>query len=679
MTNSSRKKFYKVTLPALFVLWTFLIYGPSLKAPFQFDDALTIQENPFIKQFNLPWLFGFDPSRFLTYLSFAVNYYFAKTDVLSYHLVNTLLHMGVAALVFVFLREIFLTKFCCDGGDKKRLAWVIAFAGLIFLCHPLQTEGVTFVSQRSMLLAGLCYLSTLIFYIRFRRENIRKHYMWALVFMGIGLFTKPIVVTLPLAIILCDVMFFDVKPNELKKMYKLWLPFFFLSLWVVMFLVQWKYKTFDPAKFLSMTRESAKFSRHDYLLTQFNVLMTYLRLLFIPVYQNLDYDYKISKSFFGFPTYLSFSVLTLLIILAVRLYSKERIISFCIFWFFVTLSLESSIFPISDVIFEHRLYLAMIGFGLLISYTVNKICKRIEIYFLVMCLIVGILSFLTLKRNMLWSDKIAFLSDITHKSPLKPRTHNNLAIAYHDKGDLTFAKEEYLEAIRLGLHYAHPHNNLANIYYMDGKLDEAIVELKKAIDVDPGYETAYFNLGNAYHQQGKLKEAETMFKKALSVRLAFPQPHVALGNLYLEAGNLALARFHFLEALRFNQDYALAYHGLGDVYLNEKDYDAALEEYKIAISKNPNLTAAYVNIGNIYDIKQDYNQAVWYYQKIIQIDPNFANAYFNLANTLNKLHRTEESKRNLKMALTIYEKRDSKRMIKACQDRWRRWFGNKSP
>ena len=105
-------------------------------------------------------------------------------------------------------------------------------------------------------------------------------------------------------------------------------------------------------------------SSMQYLLTQFRVMVTYIRLLFLPLNQNLDYDYPISQSLFELPTLISFLFLIIILFFAKRLFSKYRLVSFSIFWFFLTLLPESSLFPIKDVIFEHRLYLPLVGYSM---------------------------------------------------------------------------------------------------------------------------------------------------------------------------------------------------------------------------------------------------------------------------------------------------------------------------
>src|SRR3990172_3782005 len=137
----------------------------------------------------------------------------------------------------------------------------------------------------------------------------------------------------------------------------------------------------------------------EYLFTQFNVLIYYITLLFVPINQNLDYDFPISKGLFEVPGVKQGTVLnipipppivSLIIILAIigfaiYLLLKRRtdnnhgarsLISFFILWFFIILSPTSSFVPIIYVMFEHRLYLASVGFFVLFSLAFDRLFER---------------------------------------------------------------------------------------------------------------------------------------------------------------------------------------------------------------------------------------------------------------------------------------------------------------
>ena len=649
------------------VLFAVFIYSPSFVGPFLFDDYQTIIENTAIKALkNIGWIWYYDPSRFLTHFSFAINYAFHGLNVEGYHAVNFLLHLFNTFLVYSFVKLIL----GLDKAPLHRQNPIALAASFIFLSHPIQTSAVTYISQRSVLLAAFFYLLVLNCYFLYRREGSRKYYALALIGAAAGIFTKPIIITLPLAIILCEIYFFE-NPFKaaFRKQLRL-LPFLVILLVVPVLLALWKYKTLEPGQIIEMTRETTDISRKEYLLTQFNVLVTYLRLLVWPVHQNLDYDYPVAKGFFQFPTYCSFGALAVIGWLAFFLFRRKKMISFGIGFFLIALSLESSIFPISDVIFEHRLYLPLIGFAVALSVFLNDFLNQ-KSRIIGMSTLVVVLGVLTYQRNEVWSDRVGFLSDIVKKSPNKARPHNNLAVAYQEYGDLENAKKEYLKAISLKNDYAHAYNNLANIYVQEGKIREAREYFEKAIQSKAGYEAPYFNLANIYKNENQFQKAEEYYKKSLSVNKVFIPAYVGLGQLYMEQGKTDLAGFYLRQATKLNPDYPYSYYSLGDMALKEKDFENAVQFYRKAAEKKPDMTAAYNNIANILDMKGEWEEAAENYQIAIGLDPRFTNAYFNLAHTLKKLGRIEEARRNLFFALKAYKEAGNTRMIKASEERLR--------
>jgi hypothetical protein len=128
---------------------------------------------------------------------------------------------------------------------------------------------------------------------------------------------------------------------------------------------------FDYTKGVPMPQE-APITSFQYFLTQLHVIPYYIKLLFIPTNLNLDYDWPITRGI-DFTTVAFFILLTSLIILAVFLFRKARLVSFGIVWFFVTLSVTSSFIVIFDVIFEHRLYLPSVGFAIVVAFMISKI------------------------------------------------------------------------------------------------------------------------------------------------------------------------------------------------------------------------------------------------------------------------------------------------------------------
>ena len=169
----------------------------------------------------------------------------------------------------------------------------------------------------------------------------------------------------------------------------------------------------------------------EYFLTQFRVILTYIRLFILPYNQNLDYDYSVSTSFFQIKTFFSFLALLGILLSGVLLFKKYRLISFGIFWFFLTLSVESSIIPISqNVIFEHRTYLPSFGFFLALTgafyYFFRE--KYLKIAVIIILMIAAVNTVLTYQRNKIWKTEYTLWNDCVKKSPDKARANNNFGL-----------------------------------------------------------------------------------------------------------------------------------------------------------------------------------------------------------------------------------------------------------
>ena len=222
-----------------------------------------------------------------------------------------------------------------------------------------------------------------------------------------------------------------------------------------------------------VTREDHNISRMDYLLTQFTVIATYIRLIFFPINQNLDYDFPIYNTFLTPEVFLSFLLLFSIFGLGIYMFlrsrthnSTYRIIAFGIFWFFITLSVESSFIPLVDVIWEHRVYLPSTGFFIALTIGIflllNKFGQR-KLHRIGVAIIVTVIimfSVLTYSRNNIWSSEIALWQDNVEKSPQKARPHNNLGNVLYNQGRTEEAKEHYLHALRINPDYEEAHNNL---------------------------------------------------------------------------------------------------------------------------------------------------------------------------------------------------------------------------
>ncbi len=432
--------------------------------------------------------------------------------------------------------------------------------------------------------------------------------------------TKETAFTLPVIVILYEFVFFK---TTIKKKLVFLLPILLTMLIIPAAILGTDRPLSEIISDLSeRLRAQTHLPRWDYLMTQMRVITTYIRLIFLPVKQNLDYDYPVSHSLFELPVFLSFIFLSLLFGLGVyliiignrqwaignRLKTKDeeddsrftlhdsrplRLIGFGILWFFITLSVESSFIPIADVIFEHRLYLPLAGALIAVTTSAFVIADKLAVRWkgivkavtIAFVLITIAFSFAAYARNMVWRDGVSLWQDVVSKSPGNARAYNNLGFEYMNK-----------------------------------KLfDNAINEIQTAIRLKPEYEDAYFNLGVTY--------------KTLMM--------------------LDRAKEEFLIALKLAPNDADAHYNLGLIYQNENMPDKALEQYKTAIKLKPDFADVYSDLARLYRMQGMFADAVRNLQIDIQLRPDNAAAHFNLGLVYFDMGQMENARRELTAGLRI--------------------------
>jgi hypothetical protein len=516
----------------LIALLGLLAYSNTFEVPFQFDDQFNIVENPLIKDLS-----NFvEPSqaaghrqyrnfigRFFGSLTLALNYRFNGIDVAGYHVVNLAVHIANALLVYWMVLLTFRTTFMKESAQTGNSQHIALFSALLFVSHPLQTQAVTYIVQRFASLAALFYLLAIVFYARCRIAgvlNIKAVILYFLCFISatFAMQTKEIAFTLPVAIAAYEFFFF--RASFKKRL------LFLVPLLLTMLII--------PVTFLSMsdletvTRLQTNMSRFDYLFTEIRVVASYIRLFFFPINQNLDYDYPVYHTFLKPQILLSSLFLLSIIGIGAYLFYRSRrreailrLTAFGIFWFFVTLSVESSLIPIADVMFEHRMYLPSIGFFIAIATVAALVVGRANkervsaTAVIVLCLVPLVLASAAYTRNKAWHSEVSLWEDVVRKSPNKARSHYELAEAYDLNGNTDEAIVHYLTALRLKPDYAYAHINLGIAYSKKGKLEEAVEHFKAALKLRPDLKYVHNNLGTVYLWMGYVEKAREEFEAGL--------------------------------------------------------------------------------------------------------------------------------------------------------------------
>ncbi|MBF0490405.1 MAG: tetratricopeptide repeat protein [Candidatus Omnitrophica bacterium] len=626
-----------------------MAYSNTFHASFQFDDKPSITANYAIKHLgDISTIWNSWPCRFLTYLSFAFNYRLSYLDVLGYHLTNILIHLGAALLLWWLTLLTFETPVMKNDKLSAYANRIALLAGLIFVSHPIQTEAVTYIVQRASSLAGLFYLATLSCYVKARlleedrskSTQRRVFYVFALILTVGTMFTKEHVITLPFAILLYEGCFLK-RGNKFdwQKVAPFLLTVFIIPLSMVLT------KYIDLHGMRRTIEGPQGISSLEYLLTQFRVILTYIRLLILPINQNLDYEYSISHSLFELDTFVSLMILIAIFFIALRLFKNFRLLAFSIFWFFLTLLPESSIIPIRDVIFEHRLYLPMVGYSLFlvggIFYIAEK--KSLKIVCVLLGLVIGINSYLTYERNKVWQDEFHLWDDTVHKSPHKERPVNVRGSLYEALGKYDLAIADYNKSMELNPHFIAPLANRGNSYFKQGQLDLAIADYTRVIQLIPNDSGTYNNRGSVYLKQGDLGKAVKDFNKAIELNPVYFDAYANRGDCYMKLGKVTEALADYNKTVRLSPDSIQAYNNRANLYDRLKDFDKAVQDYTQAIRLNPKMTVLYLNRGASYFREGRFHEAEADFSQAIQLNGAYREAYINRAVTYLKLQNYDRA------------------------------------
>ncbi len=623
----------------LVAITTLAVYWVTLEYPFVYDDEYSILRNTQLRSLgNFGSLSELFKGRFLVNLTLVLNYYFGAYDVFGYHVLNMLIHSINGWLVFLlsYLLLSKLTRF-----HQMTAALSALFASLVFTAHPVQTQAVTYIIQRAASMAALFYLTAVLFYIKARdcyrsRMATPNHrrilYPTLTVLCAVcAMLSKQNAASLPFVIMAIEYMLFENSWRAWKRK----LPWFVAGvvLWIAFIL--FSLGAFHSAatggtlvgNTLRLTQETHRIGRWQYLCTQFSVVSIYIRLLFLPVKQNLDYLYLFKDGFFDGLTPLAFLFLAGVLGTGVWLRKKQPIITYGILWFFIALSVESSIIPIKDAMYEHRLYLPMFGFVLIASYLLFSISpnKPYRLLPICICLLVA-LGATAHVRNKVWKDDLTLWSDVVRKSPHNSRGHYNQGLALFKRGNIEEAILSYRNALALNPDYAEAMNNLGAALDQSGRKGEVQTLYEKAIRLQPDYGDAYNNLGIYLYSQGMYEQAAKAFQKAVSLDPSNSDAFNNLAKVLVKWGNACC---------------------------ETGDYDKAIEVFRRMMKLLPENDGARYNCGNAYFKSDRYAEAILLYEQAIELNPRHASAHKNLAIALFHENKHEQAMKHCKKALDL--------------------------
>ena len=586
----------------------FLAYSNSFHASFHWDDHEQIIGNAFIhdlSNFTDPGVWTDVNNRPLSKFSLAMSWHIGGEHVLVYHIVNLMLHLLTAFMVFLLTRYTISLLFKDDRHDRHLKDFAALFAALFFLLHPVQTMAVTYIVQRMTVMAALFYLLSVYLYARGRMAFLgdgnkgKSALLISLALLAgiLGVLSKQNAVTFPAAFLLYEFFFIRKADGSLCRKFLTSFVIIMLTGFLVVLLAGW------------LPVETQRFTRLEYFSAQLGVLHKYILLILFPISQSADYFIVPGSELIGWNEVIGFTLLSGLLTTGILLFRNFKLISFGIFWFFLCMSVESGLIPIKDIMMEHRLYLPLAGVGMVMAGLIIRLVpyRKISYLYVISAIILIVLAIGTFNRNKVWKSDISLWEDCLEKNPRSSRAMNNLGVAIK-----THALQITDPAVRT-------------------------MELKKSISYftnsgggDTLFTEAYLNRGMAYIELNEYQKALADIKLIETNR-----PKQRYLRYYLEGvilarqGDMQPAKSLFDEAISMNPDFALLYTWRGLVQTELAAYQPALEDFMRSVELDPTQTILYVNISHLYYNLSQFSEALEWIRKARQagevVDINYMN------------------------------------------------------
>lgn len=595
MHNNSR---YGLSFLLLFI-FVVLSYSNTFDSSWHLDDYHSIVNNRFLHIDKAGFKALADVindgnvniTRPLSNLTFAVNWYYGKDDVAGYHAVNTGIHVLTAFFLFLTILFLFKTPNLKDKLSKENEYFISLLSAALWAVNPIQTQAVTYIVQRMSSMAAMFYITGIFLYIKGRLSDsaYKKSALYFCIFLTyvLALGTKENTITLPLSLLLVEIVFFqDLGRAEIRRKF-LWIAagtaaivalagiFLFIGTDTLNILKGYENRYFTPG---------------ERLLTEARIVVYYLSLFFYPAPTRLsiEHDIDLSVSFFHpWTTMPSIIIILFLIGIGIRQARKRPFLSFAILFFFLNHVIESSIIGL-ELIFEHRNYLPSFFLFVPVSAGLKDLMDRyhdrkgmfIVIFSFVILLITGFVSG-TYIRNIQWASEVSLSMDAVKKAPQSARSLNNLTKAYYEgTGQYGKAIEMYRKALYLKTHNRHYKgfilNNLAGVYYYLGDYKRAEKFWKTAAEVNPVYKFPLYGLALVSVKKNDWEEG-----------------------------------LHYLNKIDSkNQDNKNVLNLKGVILLNQGRHEEALYSFrKCLVDNNSDEVKSRINIGAAFCLMGEYEKA----------------------------------------------------------------------
>ena len=627
-----------------------LAYQNSFTGAFVLDDFRSIPENPSIQHLWPVWQCLLPPrgrsltveARPLINLSLAISYALSGYKVWGYHALNLAIHILAGLTLLGIVRRTLLAPTLASrfGAAANELALATA---VLWTVHPLQVESVTYVIQRAEAIMGLFYLLTLYCFIRGAESPHAEDGRWlmgnasrglpswawyglSVAACGLGMASKEVMVTAPVMVMLYDRAFVS---GSFREAWRRRRPLYLAlsATWVLLGFVlvptsdiaralmtgqrpglTWwqRLATLAAVPLENRGAEHFGFSWWQYLSAQPGVILYYLRLCIWPSPLCLNHPWPIVGTWIS--TLLP--AVLVLILLGATVWAWRRntaplqagpVWGFLGAWFFLILAPSSSVIPLPNALYEHRMYLSSAAVvSLVVVGCYSLMGRRSLIVFAVVAIGFGLLTW---RRNRDYRSEVAIWSDGVAKFPNDSEMHYNLGVALARLGRMPEAVAQFEQALRIRPDSPWVDLDLANALSRLGRVPEAIGHYEQVVRAWPSHATAHNNLGVILAKTGRLPEAIEHFQQALKYEPDSVDAHNNLGAVLAQAGRLPEAIQQFEMVLRINPDDPEAHANLGIALEQAGRAPEAIEQYEQALRLRPNFTEVQSRLARLQVVR----------------------------------------------------------------------------
>ena len=524
----------------------------------------------------------------LTWLSHMTDYQLFGLNAGMHHLTNLFFHIINTLLLFFVFRKM-------TGA-----VWQSAFVAALFALHPLHVESVAWVSERKDVLSAFFWMLSMGCYAAYvARPSVLK-YLGVIVFLALGLMSKPMLVTLPCVLLLIDYWplkrfsFQGASGNEFpvaRSTFKLlWekIPLFVLAAIssIITYFAQQQGGAVKSLEFIPFADRVA------------NALVSYILYIDKMIYPGrLAILYPHPETLPWWQVLTAGLLLLSISAIVVRASKTRSYLAVGWLWYLGTLVPVIGLVQVGGQSMADRYtYLPLIGLFIMIAWGVPDVLRfsrfRKEVVGVCSVIILLIFSGITWKQTGYWRNSITLFEHAVDVTDHNYSMHYNLGNVLAEKGQTQNALNHYQQALEIKPDFADARNNMANLYLQMENPEAAAKNYLKVLAINPGYDGARYNLGIALNDQGRPQEAVPYFLAALKMMPENADAHFKTGNALFTTGDIDAAIRHYQQAVRINPGFVNAYCNLGVALFQEGKVNDAIDAFKSALRVQPDFKPA---------------------------------------------------------------------------------------